>query len=190
MNIERKERGQYPDGAGGLPAHALPCTATTLPASRTTAAVYKREDGLVIIDPVKAKGRTEIVGSCPYGVIYWNEESAARRRSAPAAPTCWTRAGRRPAARRSARPRPSSWSWPRTTRWRPRRPPKAWKCYRAELGTKPRVYYKNLHRWTKVFVAGSVVDEAPTSVPRGSRLSCPSTAGRSAGRRPTTTAPF
>ncbi len=37
-------------------------------------AVYKREDGLVIIDPVKAKGQKDIVSACPYGAIYWNEE--------------------------------------------------------------------------------------------------------------------
>lgn len=37
-------------------------------------AVYKRDDGLVIIDPVKAKGNKKIVESCPYHVIYWNEE--------------------------------------------------------------------------------------------------------------------
>lgn len=36
--------------------------------------VYKREDGLVIIDPAKAKGRRDIMDSCPYGAIYWNEE--------------------------------------------------------------------------------------------------------------------
>lgn len=36
-------------------------------------AVYKREDGLVIIDPVKAKGQKQIVDSCPYGAVYWNE---------------------------------------------------------------------------------------------------------------------
>jgi Fe-S-cluster-containing dehydrogenase component len=35
--------------------------------------VYRREDGLVIIDPVEAKGRYNIVESCPYGYIYWNE---------------------------------------------------------------------------------------------------------------------
>jgi hypothetical protein len=29
--------------------------------------------------------------------------------------------------------------------------------YRDDLGTSPRVYYKNLYRWTKAFVAGSVV---------------------------------
>ena len=30
---------------------------------------------------------------------------------------------------------------------------------RPELGTRPRVYYKNLHRITKCFVGGTVVDE-------------------------------
>lgn len=37
-------------------------------------AVYKREDGLVIIDPVKAEGKRELVDACPYGAIFWNEE--------------------------------------------------------------------------------------------------------------------
>ncbi|HXZ29893.1 MAG TPA: 4Fe-4S dicluster domain-containing protein, partial [Dehalococcoidia bacterium] len=37
-------------------------------------AVYKRRDGIVIIDPVKAKGQKELIVSCPYRVIEWNEE--------------------------------------------------------------------------------------------------------------------
>jgi Fe-S-cluster-containing dehydrogenase component len=37
-------------------------------------AVYRRDDGIVIIDPVKAKGHRELVDACPYGVIYYNEE--------------------------------------------------------------------------------------------------------------------
>jgi Fe-S-cluster-containing hydrogenase component 2 len=37
-------------------------------------AVYKRDDGLVIIDPVKSKGHRELVDACPYGVVYYNEE--------------------------------------------------------------------------------------------------------------------
>lgn len=36
-------------------------------------AFYKRDDGLVILDPEKAAEKG-IVDSCPYGVIYWNEE--------------------------------------------------------------------------------------------------------------------
>ncbi len=37
-------------------------------------AVYKRDDGLVIIDPVKAKGMKELAQTCPYGAIFWNDE--------------------------------------------------------------------------------------------------------------------
>lgn len=37
-------------------------------------AVYTRPDGIVIIDPDKAKGQRAIVNACPFGAIYWNEE--------------------------------------------------------------------------------------------------------------------
>ena len=38
-------------------------------------AVTKRDDGIVLIDPDKAKGRKDLVEACPYGHIWWNEES-------------------------------------------------------------------------------------------------------------------
>ncbi|MBP2645694.1 MAG: bthL [Firmicutes bacterium] len=37
-------------------------------------AVYRRKDGIVIINSEKAKGCKKIVNACPYGVVYWNEE--------------------------------------------------------------------------------------------------------------------
>lgn len=37
-------------------------------------AVYKRDDGIVIIDPEKSKGQKQIVDACPIGAVYWNEE--------------------------------------------------------------------------------------------------------------------
>ncbi|HIW76511.1 MULTISPECIES: 4Fe-4S dicluster domain-containing protein [Gordonibacter] len=37
-------------------------------------AVFRRDDGLVIIDPEKAKGLKELVEACPYEAIFWNEE--------------------------------------------------------------------------------------------------------------------
>ena len=37
-------------------------------------AIYKRPDGIVIIDPEKAAGQKELVEACPYGSIYWNDE--------------------------------------------------------------------------------------------------------------------
>jgi len=38
-------------------------------------AIYKRQDGIVIIDPLKCKGRRKCIEACPYeGVIYFNDE--------------------------------------------------------------------------------------------------------------------
>ncbi len=38
-------------------------------------AIYKRPDGIVIIDPVKCKGSRKCIQECPYeGVIYFNDE--------------------------------------------------------------------------------------------------------------------
>ena len=37
-------------------------------------AVYRRDDGIVIIDPAKAKGKKAIVDACPYDAVFWNEE--------------------------------------------------------------------------------------------------------------------
>jgi Fe-S-cluster-containing dehydrogenase component len=37
-------------------------------------AVYVRQDGIVIIDPQKAKGQEAIVAACPIGAVYWNAD--------------------------------------------------------------------------------------------------------------------
>ncbi len=38
-------------------------------------AIYKREDGLVIIDPTKCTGCRSCVDACPYSAIYFNEDA-------------------------------------------------------------------------------------------------------------------
>ncbi len=40
-------------------------------------AIYRRDDGLIIIDPVKCNGCRQCLrfDACPYNVIYWNAES-------------------------------------------------------------------------------------------------------------------
>ncbi len=40
-------------------------------------AVVKRADGIVIVDPERAKGRRDLVDACPYGAIKWNEAEQA-----------------------------------------------------------------------------------------------------------------
>ena len=37
-------------------------------------AIYKRDDGLVIIDPNKCTGCRNCMDACPYGTIYFNED--------------------------------------------------------------------------------------------------------------------
>ena len=75
MRVIERERGKYPKIK--VAYMALPCMhcenapCVTLSANN---AVYRRPDGIVIIDPEKAKGQKEIVTLCPYRVIYWNEE--------------------------------------------------------------------------------------------------------------------
>ena len=47
--------------------------APCIPACPIEGALYKREDGLVIIDPEKCTGCKACVDACPYKVIYFNE---------------------------------------------------------------------------------------------------------------------
>jgi Fe-S-cluster-containing dehydrogenase component len=48
--------------------------APCIPACKSKA-IYKREDGIVIIDPEKCQGKGDCIKACPYEVIYWNDES-------------------------------------------------------------------------------------------------------------------
>jgi NAD-dependent dihydropyrimidine dehydrogenase PreA subunit len=50
------------------------CAAAPCMDAAKNGAVYRRPDGIVIIDPEKAQGQGAIVNACPYRVIYWNAE--------------------------------------------------------------------------------------------------------------------
>jgi Fe-S-cluster-containing dehydrogenase component len=155
MNIERGERGQYPIvQTAYLPKPCQHCD--NAPCLTADGAVFKREDGLVIIDPVKAKGRKEIIASCPYDVIYWNDEAQLPQKCTGCAHLI-----------------DQGWTDTRCSQVCPTEAIKlvlaedaemaqmvaaeGLQAYRGDLGTRPRVYYKNLHRWTKAFVAANVV---------------------------------
>jgi Fe-S-cluster-containing dehydrogenase component len=122
-------------------------------------AIKKRNDGIVIIDPVKAKGQKHLVEACPYGHIWWNEELQL--------PQIWPF---------DAHLLDQGWQQTRGQQSCPTGAMRAIKLddrdmarmardeglevIKPELGTRPRVYYRNLWRYSKCFIGGTLAAEA------------------------------
>jgi Fe-S-cluster-containing dehydrogenase component len=163
INILQKERGQVPAvDIAYVPTMCNHCDDAPCIA-KGGGAVRKRDDGIVLIDPVKAKGRKDLVEACPYGHIWWNEELHI--------PQAWTF---------DAHLIDDGW---RQTRGQQSCPTGAMRAIcvddvemakiareqelevvRPELETKPRVYYRNLWRYSTCFIAGSVSIETKGAV--------------------------
>jgi len=131
-------------------------------AAATGGAMYKRSDGIVIIDPVKSVGQKQLVAACPYGEIYWNSELNIPQKctmcahlldlgwTAPrcvdACPTGALQYGEDTALQSII----SSAT-----------------VIHPEYATKPRVYYLNL---PKKFIAGALVDRAANECLEGATV--------------------
>ena len=156
IEIRQRESGTFPVvEVSYLPVTCNHCDNPPCMKAARDGAVVKRADGIVVIVPEKAKGQRQLVEACPYGAIWWNEEKQlpqswpfdahlldAGWRETRGAQVCPTRAMRTlhvedDEMQRIARDEELSVLHP-------------------ELKTRPRVYYKNLDRWTRVFVAGSL----------------------------------
>lgn len=76
MNIVEWERGDSERRikTATVPTPCSHCENPACMAASENGAVYKREDGVVIIDPEKSKGQKAIVDACPIHAVYWNEE--------------------------------------------------------------------------------------------------------------------
>ena len=75
IRLIERERGQYPVvKVAYIPVTCMQCEDAPCIKVAREKAVYERPDGIIIIDPVKAKGQKQIVSGCPYRVIEWNEE--------------------------------------------------------------------------------------------------------------------
>lgn len=157
VDVKRHERGKWP----AVEAHFMPvmcnhCDDAPCMKAAKDGAITKRADGIVVIDPVKSKGQKEIVDACPYGAIYWNEEEQV--------PQSWFF---------DAHLLDEGWDKTRVEQACPTNVFRSLKVEDAEmqriageeglevlqpeLGSRPRVYYKNMHLMTRCFVAGSVV---------------------------------
>lgn len=170
MNIMRTERGQYPlVQVAYRPTPCLHCDDAPCIEQSPAGAVYKREDGLVIIDPVKAKGHPEIVRTCPYEVIYWNEEAQVAQKCTGCAHLLdegWTDT-------RCSQVCPADaieLVLADDTEMAARAAAEGLEVLRPELGAKPRVYYKNLYLFDKAFVTASLVFGDTDECAEGARV--------------------
>ncbi|MCC7461761.1 MAG: carboxypeptidase regulatory-like domain-containing protein [Gammaproteobacteria bacterium] len=74
MDIKVREQGVYPKlKVTFQPLPCLMCEDAPCMKVDANGAVTRRPDGIVLIDAEKARGQKQLVRSCPYGVIYWNE---------------------------------------------------------------------------------------------------------------------
>ncbi len=74
IRVTEHERGQFPRVKVDYTAvPCLHCDDAACVAAAADGAVYRRDDGVVLIDPEKAAGQTDIVQSCPHRLIFWND---------------------------------------------------------------------------------------------------------------------
>lgn len=156
MNIMRKERGQYPlVDVAYLPTPCMHCDNPSCREAAENGAIYKRDDGIVVVDPERAKGCKSLVDACPYGAMWWNDEKQVAQKCTFCAHLL-----------------DNGWETPRCVQACPTgalrvvngsdsemdgiRKTEDLEVLRPELNTSPRVYYKNLYRFEKCFIAGSV----------------------------------
>jgi Fe-S-cluster-containing dehydrogenase component len=162
INILQKERGQITGQSPMIDIAYVPTMCNQCDDAPCVAkgqgAVKKRHDGIVLIDPEKAEGRKDLVEACPYGHIWWNEEHQV--------PQAWNF---------DAHLIDDGWQQTRGHQSCPTGAMRAvyieeadmarmveddgLEVMRPELGTKPRVYYRNLWRYSKCFIGGSVASE-------------------------------
>jgi Fe-S-cluster-containing dehydrogenase component len=159
IDILRRERGQQPMvDVAFVPTMCQHCDDSPCLKAAKDGAVKKRDDGIIVIDPVKSKGQRAIADACPYGAVWWNDEKEI--------PQIWTF---------DAHLLDQGWKEPRAAQSCPTGAIKAVKVedtdmqkmirdeqlseFRPEANTKPRVWYKNLYRYTHAFVGGTVAKE-------------------------------
>lgn len=160
MNIHYKERGQYPRiDVCYLP---LPCQHCQNPpcAKAHPECVSIREDGVVLIDPAKAKGVKGLVDSCPYGAIYWNEEAGVAQKCTMCAHLLDANGEISiPRCVHSCPTGAMEFYYLEPEEMQKKVREEGLEAYQPDLNTRPNVYYKSLFRFEKAFVAGGVLKD-------------------------------
>jgi Fe-S-cluster-containing dehydrogenase component len=160
MNLTKNERGTYPYiKVAYMPVPCMQCRDAPCVKAAKNGAVYQRPDGIVVIDPKKAIGQKQLLEpeACPYGVIFWNEKKNLPQKCT----FCVHRLeeGKLP---RCVQACPSEClkfgdlDNPRSEVSRLLKSAKT-QAFHPEWQAKPVVYYIDLHKMTRYFIAGAVV---------------------------------
>lgn len=159
MNILRKERGQYPlIDVAYLPVPCMHCDSAPCIGKATKGTILKRDDGIVLIDPVKAKGQETLVGACPYGAIWWNKEKNIPQKCTFCVHLV-DQGWRKPRCVQACPTGALEMVYSEDSEMQKLVESDRLEVLNPEYGTKPRVYYRNLYRFSRCFIGGTVAVE-------------------------------
>ncbi len=178
IDILRKERGQFPKvDVSYLPIPCMHCDDADCIKAAEEGAIYKRDDGIVIIDPRKAKGQKALVDSCPYGVIWWNDELDLPQKCTFCAHLLdegWVE----PRCVQSCATGAMEFLHIDDPGMQQVVEANKLETYHPEYGLKPRVYYKNLYRYTRSFISGSVALKDVDECAEGAKVTLKNSLGK------------
>jgi Fe-S-cluster-containing dehydrogenase component len=156
INIMRKERGQCPMiDVAYLPIPCMQCDSAPCIRTAKDGAVYKREDGIVIIDPERSKGQKDIMDACPYGAIYWNEEKDVPQKCTFCVHLL-EEGWKEPRCVQACPTGAMRWVSAEDSEMLQMVESERLEVLYPEYKTTPRVYYQNLYRYFRCFIGGSV----------------------------------
>ena len=162
IDVHRHERGQYP--RIDISFRPTPCQHCEDPPCMKAGdgAVSRRKDGIVMIDPERARGNRDLPALCPYGAIFWNSEKHVAQKCTMCAHLLdnenWL-----PGIPRCVHNCPTGslrMCNIEKAEMKQMVEAESLSVLNPEFGTKPHVFYKNLHLCEKNFIsAGVLVDE-------------------------------
>jgi len=177
IDIRRKERGQYPAvDVAYMPLTCMHCDDPDCMKAAENEAVYKREDGIVLIDPVKAKGQKALVDSCPYGVIWWNAELDLPQKCTFCAHLLddgWTQ----PRCVQSCPTGAMEFIQIEDSNLESIIESEKLQVFHPEYKQEPRVYYKNFYRYSRCFISGSVAIRDVNECAGGAKVTLKNSSG-------------
>lgn len=156
MNIQVRERGRYPMvDAVFLPMPCQHCENAPCEKAGGGAVMHESNTGAVIIHTLNAKGNKRIADSCPYHAVYWNEEEQLGQKCNLCSHLL-NHAWEKPRCVMACPTETLTFHRVEESEMDQFIQENELSVYHPEYNTHPHVFYKNLYRFTKQFIGGTV----------------------------------